>query len=535
MIKTDFLIVGSGIAGLVYAIKVAELKPRATITVLTKSRENDSNTRYAQGGIAAVLKEDPDSFEQHIKDTLKAGDGLCDKEIAELVVKEAPERLAELLAWGATFDMKGKSFDLAKEGGHLSARILHKGDHTGLEVQNTLLARIHTLPNIQILENYFAIDLITAPLDSYKEDQKQCLGVYALNKANESITKVSANITVLATGGIGQVYQHTTNPLIATGDGIAMAHRANAVIEGMEFIQYHPTSLYSDEKGPAFLISEAVRGLGAILRLKNGLPFMHRYDERRELASRDIVSRAINSEMKLHDDEYVYLDCTMIARENFIQHFPTIYDKCKSLKIDISKDYIPVVPAVHYLCGGIKTNRFGETSISNLYACGECANTGLHGANRLASNSLLEALVFSHRAAVNSVEKMDENKNSTGNINIDKPDYQKIKENPEEITARINILKQIMNGVGLVNSNKSLNRALTEINSLEEKIVSNSNPDIITTCAGYELRNLVTTAKLIISQSLNRKENKGVFFNEDLKNTISTKKMLRSDIYPELI
>ena len=510
MIKTDHLIIGSGIAGLVYAIKAAEMDPTASVTILTKSREDDSNTRYAQGGIAAVLNEDADSFAEHISDTLRAGDGLCDKKVVSIVVNEAAGRLAELISWGAMFDMKGNSFDLAREGGHGKPRILHRADYTGLEVQNTLLRRIRELRNISVLENYFATDLVTVVKDEGKKTGKikYCAGVEALNKLTGELTMVRSRFTVMATGGVGQVYRHTTNPVIATGDGIAMASRAGAMVEGMEFIQFHPTALYTNEAGPSFLISEAVRGMGARLRRTDGSLFMHRYDQREELASRDIVARAIDSEMKAHHEPHVYLDCTMIPEDEFRKHFPTILLKCTSIGIDPARDYIPVVPAVHYLCGGIKTNENGETTIRNLYACGECANTGLHGANRLASNSLLEALVFSHRAAMDSGHKNSQ----TYHLIVKSEKIQKSRIPDPDIREHINSLKEIMNGIGLVNTNKRLNKALRGINNLFHLVSSFGQPH---TQEGYELQNLLTVAKLIVGQSLKRKENRGVFYNRD--------------------
>jgi L-aspartate oxidase len=530
MIKTDHLIIGSGIAGLVYAIKAAELNPSATVTILTKSREDDSNTRYAQGGIAAVLNEDADSFAEHINDTLRAGDGLCDKNVVSIVVKEAAERLAELVSWGAMFDMKGNTFDLAREGGHGKPRILHRADYTGLEVQNTLLRRIRELPNISVLEKYFATELITGVLRENDNDVKikYCTGVEALNKITGELTTVQSRFTVLATGGVGQVYRHTTNPVIATGDGIAMASRANAVVEGMEFIQFHPTALYTDEAGPSFLISEAVRGMGARLRRMDGSLFMHSYDKREELASRDIVARAIDSEMKIHHEPHVYLDCTMIPEDEFKKHFPTISLKCTSIGIDPARDYIPVVPAVHYLCGGIKTNENGETSIRNLYACGECASTGLHGANRLASNSLLEALVFSHRAA------MDSDKKSTQayNLKVECKNVQKSGIPDQAIRDHINDLKEIMSSIGLVNTNKRLKTALRGINNLVHLVSLKGQPR---TQEGYELNNLLTVAKLIVQQSLQRKENRGVFYNLDNEKKTENQMTIYHDMNPQYL
>ena len=405
--EIDFLIIGSGIAGLSYALKVA---PLGKVLMITKANEDESNTKYAQGGIAAVMNTF-DTYEKHVNDTLACGDGLCDEEIVKMVISESTERIQELIEWGTRFDKtKNGQYDLAKEGGHSEHRILHHKDNTGFEIERALLAQVHANPNIEILDHYFAVDIITQHhLGKYinsKTPDIECYGVYVLNTRTNKVEKVLAKSTLIATGGAGQVYETTTNPVIATGDGIAMVYRAKGQMENMEFIQFHPTSLYNPSESPSFLITEAMRGFGGVLKTIDEKEFMHKYDKRKSLAPRDIVARAIDNEMKIRGDDYVYLDCRHLDKKALIEHFPNIYKKCLSIGIDISNDYIPVLPAAHYMCGGIKVDKNGKSSIKNLYAVGECACTGLHGANRLASNSLLEAVVLSHRAAVDAVESI---------------------------------------------------------------------------------------------------------------------------------
>src|SRR6476646_235052 len=410
--QTDFLVIGSGIAGLSYALKVAEKFPEKRIIILTKTTADETNTKYAQGGVAVVNDPEHDSFEKHIEDTLIAGDGLCNEHIVEIVVKEGPDRVNEVIEWGAKFD-KGPDGDykLGKEGGHSAFRILHHKDITGKEIERALLAAINRSSNIQLINHCFVVDIITQHHLGYLVTKStpdiECYGVYVLNLQTNAIEKIVAKTTLIATGGNGQVYRSTTNPSIATGDGVAMAYRAKGRIENMEFIQFHPTALYEPGvRGQAFLITEAVRGDGGILRNKNGEAFRERYDPRKDLAPRDVVARAIDNEMKVNGTEFVYLDCRHMDQEKFVHHFPNIYEKCLSLGIDVTKQMIPVSPAAHYSCGGIKTDEWGRSSIKNLYACGECASTGLHGANRLASNSLLEAIVFAHRCYIDATENI---------------------------------------------------------------------------------------------------------------------------------
>jgi len=370
--QTDFLVIGSGIAGLTYALKVAQDCPDKKVMVLTKTQSDETNTKYAQGGIAGVMDFNNDSFEKHIEDTLIAGDGLCNKQVVEIVVKEGVERIKEIIEWGAQFDKEPDGdFKLGKEGGHSEFRILHHKDVTGQEMERALLEAIKKKSNIQLISHCFVLDIITQHHLGYLVTKStpdiECFGVYVLNLQTNKIEKILSSITLLATGGNGQVYRTTTNPSIATGDGVAMLYRAKGRIENMEFIQFHPTALYEPGvRGQSFLITEAVRGDGGILRNQQGEAFMERYDERKDLAPRDIVARAIDNEMKINGTEHVYLDCRDFSKENFTEHFPNIYEKCLSIGIDITKDMIPVAPAAHYSCGGIKTDEWGRTSIKNL-------------------------------------------------------------------------------------------------------------------------------------------------------------------------
>ncbi|MFY0625240.1 MAG: L-aspartate oxidase [Reichenbachiella sp.] len=517
MNQYDFLVVGSGIAGLTYALKTAQKFPNKKLAIVTKSFENESNTRYAQGGIAVVMDKIVDSFDLHIEDTLKAGDGLCNPEIVELVVKEAPERLNELINWGADFDKSLKGdFDLGKEGGHSQNRILHHKDITGQEIENTMLSQIHAQRNIDVLAHHFAVDLITEHHLKIEKDKKTrtCFGAYVLNEKTRKIETYGAKITTLATGGVGQVYLNTTNPKIATGDGVAMAYRAKAQIKHMEFVQFHPTALYETNDGQTFLISEAVRGFGALLRNKQDELFMSKYDERRELASRDIVSRAIDAELKKSGDDYVYLDCRHLDLEKFEIHFPNILSKCEEIGIDISKDMIPVVPAAHYLCGGVEVDVHGQSSVANLFVCGESACTGLHGANRLASNSLLEALIFAHNGFLKSTLLIDK----IPDIPVPPEWSEEGTTQPKElilITHNRKEVQAIMSDyVGIIRSTERLNRANRRLKLLYEEteelyIRAKISPQL------SELRNMITVAYLIIQQSLKRRENKGGFYRTD--------------------
>lgn len=513
MIKTDFLIIGSGIAGLTFALKVAKNMPEAKVTIITKSDESESNTKYAQGGIAVALNNSFDSAQKHIFDTLKAGDGLCNKKVVEMVVREGRNRLQEIIEWGGRFDkMSSGQFDLGMEGGHSASRIVHHKDITGLELERTLLKQIHKTKNVKILSHCYAIDLITEHHIKQKPLKEiNCFGTYILNKNTNKIEKVLSRITLLATGGAGQAYRNTTNPLIATGDGIAMASRAGAKISNMEFMQFHPTALYNPGESPSFLISEAVRGFGAILRTKYGKRFMPNYDKRAELASRDIVARAIDNEMKKSGDDFVYLDCRHLDIKKFKHHFPNIFFKCKKLGVDLKKGMIPVVPAAHYLCGGIKTDIQGRTTINRLYACGECANTGLHGANRLASNSLLEALVFAHRCFQDATKNIRRFSINSSFPSWNSKGTHRPKENVLITHTRAELQMLMSNYVGIVRSDLRLKLAQKRIVELEKETKFLYGKNILSPQL-CELRSLVEVGKLIIAQSISRKKNKGVFF-----------------------
>lgn len=520
MIPTDILILGSGIGGLSTAIHLAEKRPDLKITVLTKTDENESNTRYAQGGVAAVWNLEKDSFDKHIEDTLDAGDGLCERNAVEIVVKEGPIRVAEIIDWGTRFDKdKTEHYDLGREGGHSENRILHYKDLTGWEIQRALLEKSAQLPNIEIHEHYFAVDLITQHHLGHNVTRLtpniECYGAYAFNKKTGNIDAFLSKITVIATGGAGQVYRNTTNPVIASGDGMAMVYRAKGHVENMEFVQFHPTALFNPAgENPVFLVSEAVRGFGGILKTRNGEEFMQKYDPRKSLAPRDIVARAIDNEMKISGDECMFLDCRHLDKEAFLAHFPTIYDKCMSIGIDPMKDMIPVVPACHYMCGGIRVDERGRSSINRLYACGECTCTGLHGANRLASNSLLEALVFAYRIHLDVLENIDTCKHQSGI-----PEWNASgTTDPKEmvlITQSTKELKEIMSSyVGIVRSNVRLRRALDRLELLYNETEELYNTTTLSPQL-CELRNLITIAYLVTRSAAMRRESRGLHFTTD--------------------
>ncbi len=531
MQKTDFLVIGTGIAGLTYALKVAQKFPEKKVLVMTKAAADETNTKYAQGGVAVVNDLEKDSFEKHIEDTLIAGDGLCNEEVVEIVVKEGPDRVRELIEWGARFDKeKDGDYKLGKEGGHSEFRIIHHKDITGWEMERALLDAVSRQTNIEIIKHCFVVDIITQHHLGYLVTKSapdiECYGVYVLNLESNRIEKIITKFTLLATGGNGQVYRTTTNPSIATGDGVAMVYRAKGRIENMEFIQFHPTALYEPGlRGQAFLITEAVRGDGGILRNKEGEAFMVRYDERKDLAPRDIVARAIDSEMKRTGTEHVWLDCRHFGKDKFTEHFPNIYQKCLSIGIDITQNMIPVAPAAHYSCGGIKTDEWGRTSIKNLYVCGECSSTGLHGANRLASNSLLEAMVFAHRCYLDVIERTSESSKVSllgGNLEKAVPDWNATgTSEPKEmilITQSLKELQQVMSDyVGIVRNDIRLRRAMRRLDLLweeTEKLYGSSflSPQLL------ELRNLITVGYLIVKGASFRKESRGLHFNTDYPN-----------------
>ncbi len=504
--KTDYLIIGAGIAGLSLSIRLAEKYPDKAIIVITKSDVTTSNTQFAQGGIAVVTDRKADSFDDHIQDTLICGGGLCNNEVVEIVITEGPQRLKEMIEWGARFDKdKEGHFDLGKEGGHSVHRVVHHKDQTGREMVSAMLKYIENITNIELLSHYFALDLIV--------QDNQCFGAEVLNEKSGNIELYRANHTILASGGIGQIYGLTTNSEIATGDGIAMAHRANAKIQDMEFIQFHPTALYSEKMDTTFLISEAVRGFGATLKTRNGERFMEKYDVRLELAPRDIVSQSIDIELKKNGDTNVFLDCTHLDVDAFKKHFPMIYDQCKSIGIDIAHDWIPVAPSQHYVCGGVSVNQNGESSIANLFVCGESAHTGLHGANRLASNSLLEALVYSNRIFKYLIDSSSHN---TSSIVYSEVNYTA---NKEQLTSTNNnsldhlkktLQSTMMRYVGIVRKESELHEAKKKLIALKNQVAELMSTNTFEK-ALVELRNMIDVSLIIVESSLNRKESVGTF------------------------
>lgn len=511
----DFLVIGTGLSGLAFAIKAAE---KGSVCILSKAEIGETNTSYAQGGIASVTYA-PDNFNKHIQDTIIAGDEINNLEVVHKVITEGPQQIQQLIEWGVAFDQtKDNKYDLHKEGGHSEFRILHAKDRTGKEIQDKLVDQVRKHKNITILEKHFAIDIITqhhlGELVQRKRTDIECYGAYVLNLKNKRVYTILSKVTLLATGGIGQIYQNTTNPTIATGDGIAMASRAKAVVEGMEFVQFHPTALYNPKERPAFLITEAMRGFGAELKDKHGRRFMQKYDERGSLAPRDIVARAIDNEMKCKGEDFVYLDVRHKPAKEIIAHFPNIYHKCLDLGIDITKEMIPVVPAAHYLCGGILVDTKGCTTIHRLYAAGECASTGLHGANRLASNSLLEAIVYANAAVAHAIEHVDKYEIKTGI-----PDWNdegtSLTEEMILITQNSRELAQIMsNYVGIVRSNLRLKRALDRLEILYRETESLYDSSIVSKeiC---ELRNAINIGYLVIKMAQARKESRGLHYTLD--------------------
>ncbi len=511
----DFLVIGSGIAGLSFAIKAAEL---GSVAIVTKKEKVESNTNYAQGGIAAVTDND-DNFESHINDTLKSGAGLCNEDVVRFVVTEGPERIRELIEWGVNFTKTEGSttdtYDLGREGGHSRRRVLHAEDLTGREIERALIEKATSKKNITIYENFFSIDLICkSKLAGHKEEEDRCLGAYVFDVDKNIVHTFRAKFVMLATGGSGKVYLITTNPDIATGDGVAMAYRAGAEIANMGFIQFHPTCLYHPD-AKSFLISEAVRGEGAVLKLKDGSSFMEKYHTMGALAPRDVVAKAIDTELKKSGDEYVLLDISHMSKDFLVKRFPYIYNRCLEFDIDMAVDPIPVVPAAHYQCGGVLVNPFGQTSIDRLFAFGEVACTGLHGANRLASNSLLEALVFSHRAFLKAKELLPAVEKES--LLIPPWDPKGATESDESIVVAHNwdeIRMCMWNYVGIVRSDKRLERAKRRIDMIIGEIEEYYRNFTITTNL-LELRNIATVAEVIIECSRLRKESRGLHYNLD--------------------
>ena len=514
--KYDYLVIGSGIAGMSYALKVAAT---GKVALICKTNLEEANTYFAQGGVASVTNLEVDNFDKHIEDTMIAGDWLSDRAAVEKVVKGAPEQIRQLIEWGVNFDRNEKGeFDLHREGGHSEFRILHHADNTGAEIQDSLIRALKSHPNIDVFENHFAVEIITqhhlGKIVTRRTPDITCYGAYILDLATNKVDTFLSKVTVMATGGIGQVYTTTTNPPVATGDGIAMVYRAKGTVKDMEFIQFHPTALYHPGDRPSFLITEAMRGYGAVLRTLDGKEFMQKYDKRLSLAPRDIVARAIDNEMKLRGDDHVYLDVTHKDPEETKRHFPNIYAKCLSLGIDITKDYIPVVPAAHYLCGGIKVDLNACSSIQRLYAVGECSCTGLHGGNRLASNSLIEAVVYADAAAKHSMANI-----CHYSLRDDVPEWndEGTQHNEEMvlITQSLKEVNQIMSTyVGIVRSNLRLDRAWNRLDILYEETErlfkqSKASKEIC------ELRNLINVGYLIMRQAKERHESRGLHYSID--------------------
>ena len=517
--KYDFLIIGAGVAGMSYALKVARAH-KGRICMICKTSLDEANTSFAQGGVASVTNLEVDNFDKHIEDTMIAGDYISDPKAVEQVVKSAPAQIRELVQWGINFDRKDDGqFDLHREGGHSEFRILHHADDTGAEIQRGLMEAVRSHPDIDIKENHFAVEIITQHHLGIEVTRRtpdiECYGAYVLNPDTKKVDTYLSKVTVMCTGGCGAVYQTTTNPIIATGDGEAMVYRAKGTVKDMEFVQFHPTALYHQgETHPAFLITEAMRGYGGILRLPNGESFMEKYDKRLSLAPRDIVARAIDKEMKIHGIDHVCLDVTHKDAAETKHHFPNIYHKCLSIGIDITKDYIPVRPAAHYMCGGIKVDLDGQSSIHRLYAIGECSCTGLHGGNRLASNSLIAAVVYADAAAKHTLQVVD---NYSFNERIPEWDDAGTMTNEEKvlITQSVKEVGEIMsNYVGIVRSDLRLKRAWDRLDLLYEETEAlfkgvKANRDIC------ELRNMINVGYLITRQAIDRKESRGLHYTID--------------------
>ena len=519
--KYDYLVIGSGIAGMSFALKVVE--KGKSVAIICKTELEEANTYFAQGGIASVTNLQVDNFEKHIHDTMVAGDWINDRAAVEMVVRRAPSQIEELIRWGVEFDKnESGEFDLHREGGHSEFRILHHKDNTGAEIQTSLIRAIQSHPNIHIFNHHFAVEIITQHhlgiIVTRYTPGIRCFGAYVLDEDTGHVDTFLSRITVMATGGCEAVYRNTTNPLVATGDGIAMVYRAKGAVKNMEFIQFHPTALYHPGDRPCFLITEAMRGYGGVLRTLDGKEFMQKYDERLSLAPRDIVARAIDNEMKQRGEDHVYLDVTHKDPEETKRHFPNIYQKCLSIGIDITKDFIPVAPAAHYLCGGIVVDLDGQSSIRRLYALGECSCTGLHGGNRLASNSLIEAVVYADAAARHSLDVVDRY-----DFNTDVPEWNDegtiSTEERVLITQSAKEVNQIMEAyVGIVRSNVRLTRAWNRLDILYEETErlfkhSKASRELC------ELRNMINVGYLITRQAMERKESRGLHYTIDYPHT----------------
>ena len=514
--KYDYLVIGSGIAGMSFALKVAKT---GKVALVCKTTLDEANTALAQGGVASVTNTLVDNFDKHIEDTMIAGDWLSDRSAVEKVVTEAPSQIQELIRWGVDFDKnENGDFDLHREGGHSEFRILHHQDNTGFEIQESLIKAVRQNPNIDVYENHFAVEICTqhhlGKIVTRRTTDITCYGAYVLDESTGEVNTFLSKVTLMATGGCGAVYRTTTNPLVATGDGIAMVYRAKGTVQDMEFVQFHPTALYHPGDRPSFLITEAMRGYGAVLRTLDGKEFMQKYDERLSLAPRDIVARAIDNEMKTRGDDHVYLDVTHKDPEETKHHFPNIYKKCLSLGIDITKDYIPVAPAAHYLCGGIKVDLNACSSIGRLYAVGECSCTGLHGGNRLASNSLIEAVVYADAAAKHAMSHIGEY-----SYREDIPEWNdegtQHNEEMDLITQSEKEVGQIMGTyVGIIRSNLRLDRAWNRLDILYEETekLFKSSKVSRRIC---ELRNIINVGYLIMRQAKERHESRGLHYTID--------------------
>ncbi len=509
--KYDYLVIGGGIAGMSFALKVART---GRVALICKSTLEEANTALAQGGVASVTDLQLDDFDKHIHDTMVAGDWLSDPKAVEKVVREAPSQISQLLQWGVDFDRREDgSFDLHREGGHSEFRILHHADNTGYEIQQSLIRRIRESESIDVFEHHFAIEIITqhhlGKIVTRRTPDITCYGAYVLDENTGAVDTFLSRVTLMATGGVGAVYTTTTNPLVATGDGIAMVYRAKGTVRDMEFIQFHPTALFHPGDRPSFLITEAMRGYGAILRNPAGERFMEKYDPRLELAPRDVVARAIDSEMKAGGHDHVYLDVTHKDPGETRHHFPNIYAKCLSLGIDITKDYIPVAPAAHYLCGGIVVDTNAESSISRLYAVGECSCTGLHGGNRLASNSLIEAVVYAEAAARHAGYQLRDDVPLWNDEGTSHPEEMVL------ITQSAREVGQIMSTyVGIVRSDLRLDRAWNRLDILYEETERLFKQSKVSR-AICELRNIINVGYLIMRQAKERKESRGLHYTID--------------------